>query len=132
MSIPANTVDVGALGTSPDIIPAQTLDLVLGEIFGKAVWAANNVGAALYKADAAQATADTIQGIAQYAADKAGYLEYHLQQIALLVNYTGMSPSIVATSLEEHKQAVYEEALQAGQTFAVEAQAARELAADEE
>ncbi|NTE96737.1 hypothetical protein [Agrobacterium tumefaciens] len=53
-------------------IPAGTLPDTLGAIYGKAVYAADNVGAALYKAEQAQAKADTIEGQAQYAADTAG------------------------------------------------------------
>lgn len=118
MSIAATTVDVAVLasGTAQEV-PAGNLQGVLGQILGKAAYAADGTGAAIYKADQAQATADTIQGTAQYAADKAGYLEYHLQQIAALVGYTGMTASR-ATSLEEHKQFVFEEALAAGVQFA--------------
>ncbi len=53
-------------------IPAGNLQNVLGAIYGKAVYAADNVGAALYKADQAQAKADEVAGQAQYAADTAG------------------------------------------------------------
>lgn len=128
--VAATAVDVGALGTVPNVIPAGNLQVALGQIFGKAVYAADQVGAATYKADHAQATADGIAGTAQYAADKAGYLEYHMQQIADLVGYTGMTPARSA-SLEEHKQVVFEEAVAAGVAFAEEAQAARQAAAEE-
>jgi hypothetical protein len=53
-------------------IPAGDLVQTLGTVYGKAVYAADNVGAALYKADQAQAKADEVEGKAQYAADTAG------------------------------------------------------------
>lgn len=56
-------------------IPAGNLQEVLGSIYGKAVYAADNVGAALYKADQAQAKADEVAGQAQYAADTAGSVQ---------------------------------------------------------
>lgn len=60
---------------------------ILGQIYGKAQYAADNVGAALYKADQAQAKADTIEGQAQWAANAVGFLHYHLQQIGDQVGY---------------------------------------------
>lgn len=82
-------MDASAVTVYPiDDLPMGNLQDILGQIYGKAQYAANNVGAALYKADQAQAKADQIDGKAQYAADTAGFVEYHLRQIADIVGYT--------------------------------------------
>lgn len=69
-------------------LPMGNLQDILGQIYGKAQYAADNVGAALYKADQAQAKADQLEGQIQYAADTAGFVDYHLRQIADIVGYT--------------------------------------------
>lgn len=82
-------MDASAVTVYPiDDIPMGNLQDVLGTIYGKAKYAADGVGAAIYKAEQAQATADTIQGQAQWAADKVGFLHYHLQQIGGQIGYT--------------------------------------------
>lgn len=109
--VAATAVDVAAI----DDIPANNLQVVLGSIYGKAQYAADEVGAASYKATqantrldafdtsvpaaAGQAAAadgkvdtltgrvDSMEGTVQYAADKAGFLDYHLREIATLVGY---------------------------------------------
>lgn len=96
--VAATAVTVAAI----DDIPASDLQSVLGSIYGKAQYAANGVGEAIYKADQANSRLDTlegtvqwaadtvgsVQGTAQYAADRAGFLDYHLRQIAGMVGYT--------------------------------------------
>lgn len=69
-------------------LPMGNLQDILGQIYGKAVYAADNVGAAIYKAEQAQAKADTIEGQAQWSADAVGFLHYHLQQMGDQIGYT--------------------------------------------
>lgn len=88
--VAATTVTVAAV----DDIPANNLQVVLGSIYGKAQYAANEVGAATYKADQANSRLDSAEGTIQYAADGVGTLDYHLRQIADLVGYT--MPAAVA------------------------------------
>lgn len=71
-----------------DDLPLDNLQNTLGAIYGKAQYAAGAAGSAEYKADQAQAKADTIEGQAQYAANTAGFVEYHLRQMADIVGYT--------------------------------------------
>lgn len=52
-----------AAGT-PDEIPAGNVQNVLGAVYGKAQYAANNVGKALYDADLAKSLANDAQGTA--------------------------------------------------------------------
>ena len=98
----ATAVDVAALGSAPNVIPAGNLQAVLGSIYGKAVYAADGVGEAIYKADQANTRLDTLEGTAadasttayaakgtaDYAASQVGFLDYHLRQIATLVGYS--------------------------------------------
>jgi len=100
--VAATAVTVAAMGTAPNVIPAGDLQTVLGSIYGKAVYAADQVGAATYKADQANSRLDTLEGTAadasttayaakgtaDYAASQVGFLDYHLRQIAVLVDYT--------------------------------------------
>ncbi len=82
-------MDASAVTVYPiDDLPMGNLQDILGQIYGKAKYAADGVGAATYKAEQAQAKADQIDGKAQYAADTAGFVEYHLRQIADIVGYT--------------------------------------------
>ncbi|MBI1620004.1 hypothetical protein IOD40_04915 [Aquamicrobium sp. cd-1] len=109
--VAATSVTVAAI----DDIPANDLQTVLGTIYGKAQYAADEVGAASYNANqantrldafdtsvpaaAGQAAAadgkvdaltirvDSMEGTVQWAADKTGFLDYHLRQIAALVGY---------------------------------------------
>ena len=82
--VAATAVDVAAI----DDLDADNLQVVLGQIYGTAKWAAGEVGAAVYKADQANTRLDTMEGTVQYAADNVGFLDYHLRQIAALVSYT--------------------------------------------
>lgn len=75
----ATAVDVAVIAD----IPANNLQVVLGTIYGKAVYAADNVGAALYDADYAKTLANNAQGTATWAGDTAGFVDY---QIRALVN----------------------------------------------
>ena len=126
MTLAATAVDVATISD----IPAANLQSVLGTIYGKAVYAANGVGEAIYKADQANGRLDVVegslatvssvayqanskvdsltprvdavegvaadasstayaaQGTADYAAGAAGFLDYHVRQIAALVSYT--------------------------------------------
>lgn len=93
--VAAVAVDVSAIGTGTNLIPAGNLQDVLSTVYGKAVYAADNVGAAIYKADQANLRLDVVEGTANYAATEAGAakgesawaaqklgaLHYHLQQI---------------------------------------------------
>lgn len=82
--VAATAVDVAAI----DDLDADNLQVVLGQVYGKAKWAADEVGAAAFKADQANTRIDGMEGTVQYAADKAGFLDYHIRQIAALVGYT--------------------------------------------
>ncbi len=73
----ATAVDVAALAD----IPAGNLQDVLGTIYGKAVYAADNVGTALYDANLAKDLANGAQGTAQYAADTAGFVDFQLRAL---------------------------------------------------
>lgn len=99
--VAAVAVDVAAIGTGVDLIPAGNLQDVLSTIYGKAVYAANGVGEAIYKADQANGRLDVVEGTAayavtaageakgqsQWAADKISAIHYHVQQIGGLVSY---------------------------------------------
>ena len=82
--VAATAVDVAAVG---DIAP-DNLQVVLGQIYGKATYAADGVGAATYKAEAAQAKADNLEGSISWATAGVGTIDYHLRQIAASVGYT--------------------------------------------
>lgn len=86
----ATAVDVAAISD----IPAGNLQDVLGQIYGKAEWAAGEVGSALYKADAAQAKADSLEGSIGWATAGVGTIDYHVRQIATLVGYSGYPASL--------------------------------------
>lgn len=99
--VAAVAVDVSAIGTGTDAIPAGNLQDVLGTIYGKAQYAANGVGEAIYKADQANLRIDVVGGTADYAANaageakgeaawaaqKVGAIHYHLQQIGGQLGY---------------------------------------------
>lgn len=93
--VAATSVTVSAV----DDIPADNLQNVLGAIYGKAQYAAGEVGAATYKADQANTRLDNVEGTVTYAADGVGTLDYHLRQIAALVGYT-MPAAAVASAPE--------------------------------
>ncbi len=84
-------MDASEISVQPvDDIPATNLQDALGQIYGKAKYAADAAGSAEYKATQAQQKADELEGTVQYAADTAGFLDYHLRQIAAMVGYTGL------------------------------------------
>lgn len=111
MGIAATGIDVAVLAD----IPAGNLQTVLGSIYGKAQYAADAVGSAIYKADQANGRIDAFEGTLTYAAGAAGeavyrlneltprvdalegsvayaagisgFLDYHVRQIAALVSY---------------------------------------------
>lgn len=58
MGLAATGVDVAVIAD----IPAANLQSVLGTIYGKAVYAANGVGEAIYKADQANGRLDYLEG----------------------------------------------------------------------
>lgn len=66
--VDAVAVNVPAIGA----IPAGTLVDVVANLDGRVDYAASAAGSAEYKANAAQAKADQVEGQAQYAADTAG------------------------------------------------------------
>ena len=72
--VAATAVTVTALGSGTDAIPAGDLQSVLGTIYGKVVYAVNKVG--------------EVGGQSQWCADKIGFLDYHLRQVADQVGYT--------------------------------------------
>lgn len=112
MGLAATGVDVAVIAD----IPAGNLQSVLGAIYGKAQYAADAVGSAIYKADQANGRIDAMEGTLSYATSAAGealykadalaprvdslegsvayatgiagFLDYHLRQIAGLVSYT--------------------------------------------
>lgn len=86
----ATAVDVAAI----DDLAASDLQDILGQIYGKAKYAADGVGSAIYKADAAQAKADTLEGQIGWAATSVGTIDYHLRLIAASVGYTGYPASL--------------------------------------
>lgn len=81
----ATAVDVAAV----DDLAADNLQNVLGQVYGKAKWAADQVGAALYKADQAQAKADTLEGSINWATAGVGTIDYHVRVMAGMIGYTG-------------------------------------------
>lgn len=84
-------MDATAISVQPIAdLPASNLQDILGQIYGKAGYAADAAGSAEYKANQAQEKADQLEGQIQYAADTAGFVDYHLRQIAALVGYTGL------------------------------------------
>lgn len=86
----ATAVDVAAI----DDLAATNLQDVLGQIYGKAKYAADGVGSAIYKADQAQAKADTLEGSINWATAGVGTIDYHVREIANLVGYTGYPASL--------------------------------------
>lgn len=96
--VAATSVTVSAFAD----LPANDLQTTLADVYGKAVYAADTVGAvqgtAQYAADTAGAAdfklgeltprVDAMEGTLAYAADGVGTLDYHLRQIATLVGYT--------------------------------------------
>ncbi|WP_313453377.1 hypothetical protein [Stutzerimonas nitrititolerans] len=77
MGLPASGIDVGQIGD----IPAGTLPSVLGTIYGKAQYAAESVGAAIYKADQANARIDALEGTVGYAASVGGEAVFRLNEL---------------------------------------------------
>lgn len=88
--VAATAVDVASI----DDLPAANLQETLSAIYGKSQYAANAAGAAEYKADQAQAKADSLEGSVAYATSGVGTIDYHLREIAALVGYTGYPSSI--------------------------------------
>ncbi|MDX0622888.1 hypothetical protein GOD54_23600 [Sinorhizobium medicae] len=86
----ATAVDVDVVGS----FPAANLQVMLGAIQGQAQYAADAAGSAEYKADQAQAKADTLEGQIGYAANGVGTIDYHLRIIAGLVGYAGYPASL--------------------------------------
>lgn len=72
--VAATSVDVAALGTTPNDIPAGNLQQTLGNMLGKTVYAVEAAGQG--------------KGTADWAAQKLGALHYHLQQIGQQIGYT--------------------------------------------
>lgn len=70
-----------------DDLPRDNLQNMAGAIYGKAKYAADQVGSALYKAEHAQETADSISGQAQWSANAVGFLHYHLKAVGEVVGY---------------------------------------------
>lgn len=88
--VAATAVDVAVI----DDLAASNLQDVLGQIYGKAKYAADGVGEAIYKAEQAQLGVDNLGGTVQYAANGVGTLDYHVRVIAGLVGYNGYPASI--------------------------------------
>lgn len=88
--VAATAVDVASI----DDLPADNLQNILGAIYGKAQYAAGAAGAAEYKADQAQAKADTLEGQIGWAAAGVGTLDYHVRIMAGLIGYTGYPSSL--------------------------------------
>lgn len=88
--VAATAVDVAAI----DDLPADNLQNILGSIYGKAQYAASAAGAAEYKADQAQAKADTLEGQIAWAAAGVGTIDYHLRIMASMIGYTGYPASL--------------------------------------
>lgn len=88
--VAATAVDVAAI----DDIPAGNLQEVLGVMYGTTKYAAQAAGSAEFKADQAQAKADTLEGQIGWAAAGVGTIDYHLREIANLVGYTGYPTSL--------------------------------------
>lgn len=86
----ATAVDVAVI----DDLAADNLQVVLGQIYGKAQWAAGEVGSALYKAEAAQAKADSLEGSINWATAGVGTIDYHVRVMAGLLGYTGYPASL--------------------------------------
>jgi hypothetical protein len=82
--VAATAVEVAAFAD----VPAGDLQSTLGTVYGKAAYAADNVGGALYDANLAKDMAGVADGKAQYAADRAGFLDYHVRAIATQIGYT--------------------------------------------
>lgn len=72
--VAATAVTVATLGSGADAIAAGDLQAVLGTMYGKVVYAVNKVG--------------EVDGRAQWAADAVGFLHYHLQAIGNEIGYT--------------------------------------------
>ena len=86
----ATAVDVNASGD----IPASNLQVFLDGLVGKAQYAADAAGAAVFKAQQAQSSADAIAGTANYAAGGVGTIDYHVRIMAGLIGYTGYPSTI--------------------------------------
>ncbi len=78
MGLAATGVDVGNLAD----IPAGNLQTVLGAIYGKAQYAADAVGGAIYKADQANGRIDALEGTVSYASTAAGEALYKANALA--------------------------------------------------
>lgn len=72
--VAATAVDVAALGSGADAIPADNLQNTLGTIYGKVIYAVTASGEA--------------KGTADWAAGQVGFLDYHLRQIGAAIGYT--------------------------------------------
>lgn len=70
--VAATTITTAAIAAgTPDEIPAGNVQGVLASVYGKAQYAANNVGAALYDANLAKDLANAAQGTATDASNVA-------------------------------------------------------------
>lgn len=97
----ATAVEVAAIAD----LEAGNLQDILGQIYGKAQWAAEEVGSALYKADAAQTKADSLEGSINWATAGVGTIDYHLREIANLVGYGGYPAVLGAQAPEQAPEA---------------------------
>lgn len=88
--VAATSVTVAAV----DDLAATDLQSMLGQIYGTTKYAAQAAGSAEYKADQAQAKADTLEGQIGWAAAGVGTIDFHVREIANLVGYTGYPASL--------------------------------------
>lgn len=86
----ATAVDVDQVGP----FPPSNLQVMLGGIQGQTQYAADAAGSAEYKADQAQAKADSLEGSVAWATAGVGTIDYHFRQLAALVGYTGYPASL--------------------------------------
>ncbi len=86
----ATAVDVASI----DDLPASDLQDILGQIYGKAKYAADAAGSAEYKADQAQAKADTLEGSIGWATGAVGAIDYHVRVMAGMIGYNGYPASL--------------------------------------
>lgn len=77
MGLPASGIDVSAFSD----VAAANLQAVLGTVYGKAQYAADAVGSAIYKADQANARIDALEGTVGYAASTGGEAIYRLNEL---------------------------------------------------
>lgn len=86
----ATAVDVAAI----DDLPASDLQDILGQMYGKVQYAASAAGSAEYKADQAQAKADTLEGSIGWATAGVGTIDYHVRIMAGMIGYNGYPTSL--------------------------------------